>query len=375
MEFQIKLHILLVEDNPGDVRLIEEFFNESVMHESKITEVSTIEAALKMLQLKKFDLILTDLGLPDKSGIGTFLTLNNAAPEIPIIVLTGNEDDEVSLEAVSMGAQDYLIKNRLDSHMLIKSINHSLQRKQILQKLSEREDQLEKLNIQKDKFFSIIAHDLKSPIAALKSISEYCLNEFNQMSRDELLETVKMLDDCSDNIYKLVDNLLEWSRVQSGRVAFKPEKVDLCSLVKGVIQLSYAGSMNKNIAIESECRGTLSVLVDINMIETVFRNLLSNAIKFSHPDSKIIIYGERINDIIQIRIVDQGIGMSQNILNKLFKIEENVTRSGTNNEEGTGLGLILVKEFIEKNNGNIRVESEEGKGTVFIFQLPAYDIS
>ena len=244
------------------------------------------------------------------------------------------------------------------------------QRKRAEELLKKSESELRALNIQKDKFFSIIAHDLKSPFNAIMGYSEFLVEQVKANDFEDVDKYAEIILQSSQRALDLLMNLMEWSRAQTGRIEFNPGHFDLDDFMNGITPLFDNIAGQKIITITADLPPNIKVYADQPMLSTVMRNLISNAIKFTHPGGKIRISAEENQDMITVSISDTGVGISKTMINKLFRIDENYSTSGTQNEKGTGLGLILCKEFIEKHNGKIWVESEEGIGSTFTFALP-----
>jgi signal transduction histidine kinase len=223
----------------------------------------------------------------------------------------------------------------------------------------------------KDKFFSMVSHDLRGPISSMVSLTELMTDPAYSFTPDEIHSYTASLHHTADSTYRLLENLLEWSRLQRGTIPFMPELIDVSGLLNTCDLSLTEKARNKHIDLKMNYQEGLTLVADENMLRSVIRNLLSNAIKFTKPGGEIHIEVNKIenNEIIFI-IKDNGIGMPQKILDGIFKVAENVSRPGTNNEPSSGLGLILCKEFIEKHGGRIWGESEEGKGSAFYFVLP-----
>ncbi|WP_166961379.1 PAS domain-containing sensor histidine kinase [Yeosuana marina] len=228
---------------------------------------------------------------------------------------------------------------------------------------------LKELNAAKDKLFSIIGHDLRSPFNSIIGFSELLLDNYKNMSNDELEQYLTIINTSSKSTLLLIDNLLKWAQSQTGKIIYKPEKINVSSTIRDLIE-TCANAKVKNISINYSQTQDLFVVTDINLITTVIRNLICNAIKFSHINKEIEIYTLEHSNTIEIIISDHGIGMSEHNKNKLFKPDSNFTTLGTNSEKGTGLGLLICKEFVQKLGGKIWVESEEGKGSDFKFTIP-----
>ncbi len=237
--------------------------------------------------------------------------------------------------------------------------------------LIESERSLRELNATKDKFFSIITHDLKSPFTSIVGFSELLTEKIRRKDYNELEEYSGIIHKASMNVMDLLKNLIEWSRLQTGRIDFNRIEIDIVKVINEVTELLDASARRKTIQISKEVPSTLTVLADKQMISTVFRNLISNAIKFTKPGGHIVIAAvQRENDVL-ITVSDNGIGIKPEVIEKLFSIEAGTSTRGTLNEEGTGLGLVLCKEFISKHGGDIRVESELSKGSRFLITLPS----
>ena len=229
---------------------------------------------------------------------------------------------------------------------------------------------LKELNDSKDKFFSIIAHDLKSPFQGLLGYTDILKNEFDDLTTEELRESINSLYNITRNVYGLLGELLEWTRVQSGRIEFDPLPFNLYEEVEKIINLNEKNASKKNIELHSKVNNPTMVFADRNMVNTILRNLVTNAIKFSNSNSSVDIIAEQKDRFIQVTIEDQGVGLTEKELSELFRIDVHHSTIGTAGEEGTGVGLILCKELVETNKGKIWAESIKGKGSKFIFTLP-----
>jgi two-component system, sensor histidine kinase and response regulator len=229
---------------------------------------------------------------------------------------------------------------------------------------------LQETNASKDKFFSIIAHDLKSPFQGLMGSSQILYEEYDELTDEEKKEFIKGIHRSSRDSFRLLENLLQWSSLQTGRMEFIPETFNVYEQISPTIDLLSQSARNKMILIENEIDKESSVMADINMFQTVVRNLISNAIKFTGTNGRVIVSSKEKNDLIEFSVKDNGIGMNAETASSIFRIDKNTTTLGTANEKGTGLGLFLCKEMIEMHNGRIWVESEPEKGSTFFFTLP-----
>jgi PAS domain S-box-containing protein len=250
---------------------------------------------------------------------------------------------------------------------LLRQFNEELA--EVNKQLKLSEDELKKINEEKDKFFSIIAHDLKSPFNALLNLSEFLVEDLSELSMDEIRSFSKEINKSAHSVYNLLLNLLQWVQIKTGRINKTQEKIELFPLVNDTIMLLENLASKKSIKIQNNLTEQTSIVGDRTMIGSVFQNLISNAIKFTKRNGSIFVSNEVLDDKVIIHIKDTGVGISSENLKKLFKLDEHLTTSGTANESGTGLGLILCKELLEKNNGKIWAESTEGLGTTFSFSL------
>jgi len=250
---------------------------------------------------------------------------------------------------------------------LVGVIHDITDRKKAENLIIESEEQLKELNATKDKLFSIIAHDLRSPFNNIIGLSDLLLE--NIISFEESEKYIKILNSSAKNTLVLLDNLLNWAKSQTGHLRFKPENILFSEIILKNISLNRLLAETKNISINYFSSDDVEVYADENMLKTVLRNLISNAIKFTNVGGNIKIYAFLKQDHVEITISDNGIGMNEKKRKSLFDISTKTTL-GTANENGSGLGLVLCKEFVMKNKGEIWVESEEGKGSSFKFTLP-----
>lgn len=262
----------------------------------------------------------------------------------------------------------------IDSNNKLKQLNNNLIEEkrrvdELNKKLRESEDHLKAVNKTKDQFFSIISHDLRNPFASIVSFSRILKRDIQDLSREELQELARELDKSVLKINSLLENLLQWSRAQTGNIKFKPEYFELHSLISETISLFLGAARDKNVDIIDNA-GDFIVYGDLNMTETIIRNLLSNAIKYSNPGGQVVIASRKLNGFLEVRVEDEGVGIREEDQQKLFRSDSLFTTYGTNDEKGSGLGLLLCKEFVQKQGGSISLESKVDEGTVFRFTIP-----
>ncbi|MGZ2369455.1 PAS domain S-box protein [Ancylomarina sp. YFZ004] len=244
------------------------------------------------------------------------------------------------------------------------------ERKHAVQIIKENEIHLKEINATKDKLFSIIAHDLRSPFNGILGFSELLIENIKKYEITESEKYLGIINSSAKNTLTLLDNLLDWAKLQTGQITFNPQKTILSSIICGTIELSNTAAVAKHISITQNMPDDIEVYADKDMLKVVLRNLISNAIKFTKSDGNISATAKKRHSQVEIAISDNGVGMNEETISKLFQIETNNTTIGTENEKGSGLGLILCKELVEKQGGKIWVESELGKGSVFKFTLP-----
>ncbi|MDD5184154.1 MAG: hybrid sensor histidine kinase/response regulator [Paludibacter sp.] len=355
-----KATILIVDDNPQNLQLLG-----SIIYEKgyNVSVSSSGLHALESISQQAPDLILLDIQMPEMDGfeVCKILKSNSITKDIPIIFLTAVTDSENIMYGFELGAVDYITKPFNKGELLARVGTH------IELKLSK--EKLTELNAAKDKFFAIIGHDLRNPAYALKMLLKQMTSKYSSYTNEEILYYLTGLYDSSENLYQLLEDLLLWSKSQWGGLVVHPEKLLLPDIIDKKIEQCKATAATKNIEIKSTVDNNYYVYADEMMLQTVIINLLSNAIKFSNKDGVIEIEAKTKNKLIEVSIKDDGLGMNETDLNKLFSIDSGVNLRGTNKEEVSGLGLILCKEFTERNGGTLFAKSEKNRGTTFSFTL------
>ena len=239
--------------------------------------------------------------------------------------------------------------------------------------LDKQKKELEELNATKDKFFTIIAHDLKNPFNTVIGLTELLMERYDTYDNTKRKEFICQIYKFSNNVFNLLEDLLQWAKSQTGRMEVNLEKVDIFELVYENTSLVEDKAIEKGIEIRSEVKIGMFASIDRNMISTVLRNLISNAIKFTKRGGEIVIKAKEVDKFIEIGVSDTGVGIPESELIKIFRIDSNLSTMGTDEEPGTGLGLIISKEFVEKNAGTINVVSTERVGSTFKFTVPVHN--
>jgi len=264
-------------------------------------------------------------------------------------------------------------RNLLEKKVQERTLQIENKNQEILQKnetLNLLNSELKALNQTKDKFFSIIAHDLRNPFNSIIGLSDIILLKPENSDSEKTRRTIFDIRESSKHAYDLLQNLLIWARSQTGNLEFKPVNLDLTERIQENLDLVKGQAARKNITLTTENTYSVKIIGDVQMIDTILRNLLTNAIKFTPRDGQVTVSIEKLLGFVSILVRDNGIGIAPEILSQLFQVELKQTRRGTEKERGTGLGLILCKEFIEKHGGSIAIESEPGKGSCFKITLP-----
>ncbi len=237
------------------------------------------------------------------------------------------------------------------------------------EKLKKSEKELQELNSTKDIFLSVVAHDLKSPFQGLLGISDLLSNEFDSLTKNEVKQYIDNLSDGLKSQYLLLEDLLQWGRLQRGTIPFEPKRDDIFDLISESIQFFVQSAGNKNISILNHSKPDTFFEFDRYLISIVIRNLLSNAIKFSFPGGVILIASELTGNKLTVKVKDSGVGIESKFKNRIFKLDSTFSTPGTKNETGTGLGLLLCHDIIIKHNGKISFSSQPGKGSEFVFSI------
>ena len=357
-------NILIVDDIGTNLKLLDDIL---IPEGYKTRLVPGGELALIAAKKEKPDLILLDIMMPGMDGFEVCRRLKET-PDlacIPVIFISALGDTDNIVNAFSVGGVDYInkpfqaeeVKARVRTHL----------------KMHQQSVELLELNATKDKFFSIIAHDLRGPLGAFLNLTKLINYDSRKLTDDKKKDIILALNKSAQNTYDLVQNLLEWSQMVRGNIAFDPHNLGLKDIITDCVNLVSVSAREKSINLIMEVSDEYQVFADSNMLQTIIRNLLSNSIKYTHNEGKVIVSAEPAeNNMIFIMVKDTGIGMNIQMVENLFRIDVNTNRPGTNKESSTGLGLLLCKEFAEKQGGEIGVESVENQGSVFHFTIPCY---
>ena len=376
-------NILIVDDMGANLKLLDDI----LLPEGYQTRlVPGGEMALQAAKIDKPDLILLDIMMPGMDGFEVCRRLKEipGLADIPVIFISALGDTDDIVKALAIGGVDYInkpfqaeeVKARINTHLkLHRHSEELLELNEVLQHqsmaLQQQGKELQDLNATKDKFFSIIAHDLRSPFNGFLGLTQLMAEELENLTSEEIKDFTLSMRNSAADMFRLLENLLEWARMQQGLITFNREIAQLAPIVDESIAIILEPAKIKGIEINLDIPDDITVFADRNILQTVIRNIVSNAVKFT-PKGGIIRVSAKVTDYnnVEISIKDTGIGMSNKIIDDLFRLDVQTNRKGTEGEPSSGLGLLLCKDFIEKHSGKIWVESEEGKGSVFFFTIP-----
>jgi two-component system sensor histidine kinase/response regulator len=385
--------ILCIDDEPIVLDSLKEQIQQGFKGNFIIETAESADEALEIFDEliengQEIPIVIADFIMPGMKGDALLSKIHGLRPMSKKILLTGQASIEGVSNAVNKANLYRFISKPWEKDDLILTLKEALksfeqdktiirQNEELLElnanlekKVEQRTQELHDLNATKDKFFSIIAHDLKNPFNTLLGFTELILDTLDDFTTDKLREIIEILHSTSKQSYALLENLLEWSRSQTGRLDMKAEMVDMHDLIEENFNLLSNQAAKKKVMLSSSVQVHTFAFADANMIRTVIRNLISNAIKYTKEGGKINCSSSIKENNLLVEVSDTGIGIKPQNLEKIFRIDENYSTRGTEDESGTGLGLILCKEFICRNGGNIWAESTFGEGSTFKFTLP-----
>ncbi len=368
------INLLLIEDNPGDVRLLKSLISETMqISPATLIEMSVVgrlSDGLTLLSQRIFDVILLDLSLPDSQGLPTFERTQQVAAKVPIIVLSGLDDESLALQAVRQGAQDYLAKGEVTGYFLFRSIRYAIERKRTEEILKSANRKLKELDHLKSEFLSTVSHELRTPIAIMREgvslVLDGVAGEISEMQRELLSDTLENID----RLTRLVTDLLDISKIEAGKIKLRRTKVDTNEIVRKVYEQYLPQARQKRILFDFEIpNAPIFLFADADKLMQILDNLITNALRFTEAMGKIEIGIADQGEEILFHVTDTGIGIAKENQKKLFSKFEQFGRIDGPGYKGTGLGLAIAKGLVEKHDGKIWVESVLGEGTTFWFTI------
>lgn len=361
--------ILIVDDVMSNVLLLKVLLTNEKF---AIATASNGRQALEQVEKENPDLVLLDVMMPDMSGfeVAQHLKSNPNTADIPIIFLTALNSTADIVKGFQVGANDFISKPFNKEELIIR-VTHQISLVADKRLILSKTEELQRTIAGRDKLYSVIAHDLRSPMGSIKMVQNMLiLNLPSEKIGAEMYELLTMANQTTEDVFSLLDNLLKWTKSQIGKLNVVYQDVDLVEVTDGVIEIFSMVASLKKIRIREMKTEKMMVNADIDMLKTVVRNLLSNAIKFSKENSEVLVKMEEVDGMAVVSVQDYGCGISEEGQKKLLHTDTHFSTFGTNNEEGSGLGLLLCKDFVVKNGGKLWFTSKEGEGSIFSFSIP-----
>lgn len=361
--------ILIVDDVMSNVLLLKVLLTNEKF---AIATASNGRQALEQVEKENPDLVLLDVMMPDMSGfeVAQHLKSNPNTADIPIIFLTALNSTADIVKGFQVGANDFISKPFNKEELIIR-VTHQISLVAAKRLILSKTEELQRTIAGRDKLYSVIAHDLRSPMGSIKMVLNMLkLNLPSEKIGAEMYELLTMANQTTEDVFSLLDNLLKWTKSQIGKLNVVYQDVDLVEVTDGVIEIFSMVASLKKIRIHEMKPEKMMVNADIDMLKTVVRNLLSNAIKFSKENSEVLVKMEEVDGMAVVSVQDYGCGISEEGQKKLLHTDTHFSTFGTNNEEGSGLGLLLCKDFVVKNGGKLWFTSKEGEGSIFSFSIP-----
>ncbi|MDM8529189.1 hybrid sensor histidine kinase/response regulator [Anaerolineales bacterium HSG24] len=370
--------ILIVDDNPTNLGVLVDYLEAYDLE--IVTAMDGLEA-LEIVEEEAPDLILLDVMMPKLDGFETCqrLKANPVTQDIPVIFMTALASEDDKVKGFESGAVDYVTKPvqqrevlaRVTTHLSIQAQAKQLQAQ--AEKLQTQADELKAANDSKDKFFSIVAHDLKGPFMPLLGHLEIMHETAETLPPAQIKQISGFSYRVAKRVFDLLEDLLTWARMEMGRIKYDPISLDLVNILNQNVRLFLDNARNKDITLHNLLQAKIWVQADENMLNTIVRNLINNALKFTLQNGRVTVsahFHEPSVEFVEIWVTDTGVGLNVDNIAKLFRIDQHYTTTGTNKESGTGLGLLLCHEMVTKHGGQIWMESEEGIGSIVKFTMP-----
>ncbi len=364
--------ILVVDDNKDNLKVVSKFLKKEGY---QIALAINVEDALNILEDTPIDLVLLDVMMPGTDGFSFCRQIKKEKrfADLPVIFLTAKTDTSDLVEGFEAGGVDYITKP-FQKKELIARVNNHIELTLAKKRIQEQAEEIKKINRTKDHLYSIIAHDIKSPFSNISMLISALAEGYLEVGSEEYEEILQSINQSTQETYSLLENLLQWTRSQTGDLEVNPETFNMKEVTGTAVRFSELNARNKQIDLQVEMKDNLPLHADRNMMQSVMQNLVGNAIKFTPEGGKVTIQGIQENDQVIVKIADTGVGISEENMKKLFTDRGQITTLGTNNEKGSGLGLLLAQSFVEQNGGKIKVESTPGEGTTLTLTFPKAEL-
>jgi signal transduction histidine kinase len=351
--------VLFVEDNSGDIRLLREMFGEDRFLSFEMASVGSMAEAEKHLAANAPDIVLLDLGLPDAQGMAAIRRARLAAPGVPLVVLTGMDDEGLAAQSLQEGAQDYLIKGEIETRGLLRALRHAGERKHLEQLKAE--------------FVSTISHELRTPLTSIAASLGLLMGKAAGPLSGPAARLLQIAHTNSERLVRLVNDILDIEKLESGRLAFEFERVEVRSLVEDAVEAIGSLAEGYGVRIRIDAASVVNeARADADRLSQVITNLLSNAVKFSPPDSEVVVAVETDVDVVRISVRDHGSGIPVEFRARVFERFAQADATDARCRGGTGLGLSIVKQIVDRLGGEVCFGGAPGGGTVFRVEVPIW---
>jgi signal transduction histidine kinase len=352
--------LLIIEDNPGDARLLREMLDVNGTHQAELMFAETMGEAEKCLAERVIDLILLDLGLPDAGGLIAIKRTRAAAPGIPLVVLTGLDDEELAAQSLQEGAQDYLIKGQIETRSLLRALRYATERKR-----------LERL---KDEFVSTVSHELRTPLTSISASLGLLVGNAAGILAEPARRLLGIAHANSQRLVRLINDILDIEKLESGHVVFDLGRIEVRSLVERTIDGYRGFAEGHNVRIRFEGSSAVAeVRADPDRLAQVLTNLLSNAVKFSPAGHEVVVTVRHASDFVRISVRDHGPGIPPDFKSRIFERFAQADGTNARRKGGTGLGLSIVKQIVDRLGGEVGFIDAAGGGTIFHVDLPRWN--
>jgi len=370
------VRVLLVEDNPGDARLMRIFLAEAGSSAMELKHFACMSDAVNHLQRGGVDVVLLDLGLPDAQGLGGLRQMHSIAPGVPLVVLTGLDDETTAAQALQEGAQDYLIKGQIESHGLLRALRYAMER----QRMQVETEQIRKQQLQlKDEFLSHVSHELRSPLSAIYQFVSILVDGLAGELRPEQSEYLRITLRNVRQLESMIADLLEVTRIQAGKLNIEPQGASLRDAITDTVSMFEGSAAAKGITLSANIPADLRLAyVDPSRVRQVLINLVSNAVKFTAKGGEIKLQTRIFEEdpgLLVVEIADSGCGIKPEVSKLIFERLYQASDAGEEGRKGLGLGLYISKELVARQGGNIWVTSEPQKGSNFFFTVPIFSLA
>jgi signal transduction histidine kinase len=377
------LKILLIEDNLAEARLLQEFIKLTKSQNFSLVHVQKLQEGINKLNNEKYDVILLDLTLPDSQGLASIPQLLQQNPSNPIIVLTNTNDEELAIEAVKQGAQDYLVKRHVNPDILVRSCRYAIERKKFLEQLhqvnqtlatqvEERTTELlksQEINQLKSEFVSMLSHDIRNPLNTILLAARLLQKRDQELTNDGKINHLQLISSAIKNVYNLLDEASIIGKSDAGKLCYQPQILDLEKLCYELVEESQLLAQEKQLSlIFTSSDHCFEFLGDETLLKHIVGNLLNNAIKYSSPGGRILLEIIKQEKSVILRFQDQGIGITESDQKQVFQAFYRGENVGI--IPGSGLGLTIVKQCVEVHGGEMTVNSQVGVGSTFTVSLP-----